>query len=642
MLTPPTVDNALAVLRLGILGLTLLAIAGGLVRSSIWLRGKPQRVAKLAGLLQVPARYLGDLHDMVARDPFTARMHAAVALGLVAATLLFLVDIFLWPVALVRWLGLAACVLMLSGVGLVALRRWGRPQPGGRHRSGGEWVRLTFSLACMAAGLTLWFMTPRAGNHGGWVLMLAAVLILSAGLDLLAGLTWGGPLRHALSGTLNLAWHPRPERFGAARPDVGLVPVDLSDSRLGVAQVADLGWNRILNVDACVQCGRCEAACPAYAAGQPLNPKAFVNDIAVAAGLGPMMGRYSGNPHPPMARGLQDAAVPSAKGPGLVAPETLWACTTCRACVHECPMMIEHVDLMVDLRRHHALETGQIPGKAPWALENLRTTDTLGGDAVSARFQWARDLNLQVLDEHGETDVLLWVGEAGFDDRNRQTLRALVALLRIANVDFAVLGDAECDCGDTARRLGEDAIFQDLAKRNIATLGRLRFRRIVSADPHVFNSLRNDYALLGARYQVLHHTQLLAELLGQGLLNVQHRLPEAVTYHDPCYLARYNGEVDAPRVILAAISTSPVEMERSGKRARCCGGGGGAPLTDVPGERRIADMRMDDIRTTGAGLVAVACPNCMTMLEGVAAPRPQIADIAELLLSSVDPERTRW
>lgn len=300
-------------------------------------------------------------------------------------------------------------------------------------------------------------------------------------------------------------------------------------------------------------------------------------------------------------------------------------------------MMIEHVDAVIDLRRYQTLELGAVPGKAALTLDELRATDTVGGRALSARLDWAADLKLRVLGEGEACDVLLWLGEGAYDLRNQRTLRALVLLLRRAGVDFAVLGEAELDCGDVARRLGDEATFQDLARRTIAILSRRRFARIVTADPHALHVLRNEYPALGGSWTVLHHTALLAGLVESGALTVTRPLGQAVAYHDPCYLGRYNGETEAPRTLLDALGAERREMARSGLRSRCCGGGGGAPLTDVAGERRIPDMRMDDAQATGAPLLAVACPTCTQMLEGVVGPRPAVAEIAELLLAATEP-----
>ncbi|MET0609740.1 MAG: dimethylglycine demethylation protein DgcB, partial [Pseudomonas caspiana] len=384
----------------------------------------------------------------------------------------------------------------------------------------------------------------------------------------------------------------------------------------------------------CVQCGKCEAACPAFAAGQPLNPKKLIQDMVVglAGGTdakfagspypGKEIGLHGGNPHQPIVNGLVDA-------------ETLWSCTTCRACVEECPMMIEHVDAIVDMRRHLTLEKGATPNKGAEVLENLIATDNPGGFAPGGRMNWAADLSLNLLSDKKSVDVLFWVGDGAFDMRNQRTLRAFVKVLKAAKVDFAVLGLEERDSGDVARRLGDEATFQMLARRNIQTLSKYSFKRIVTCDPHSFHVLKNEYGAFDGNYLVQHHSTYMAELIQGGALNLGQHKGSSVTYHDPCYLGRYNGEYEAPRDVLRALGIEVKEMQRSGFRSRCCGGGGGAPITDIPGKQRIPDMRMEDIRETGAELVAVGCPQCTAMLEGVVEPRPMIKDIAELVADAL-------
>lgn len=306
-------------------------------------------------------------------------------------------------------------------------------------------------------------------------------------------------------------------------------------------------------------------------------------------------------------------------------------------------MMIEHVDAIVDMRRHLTLEKGATPNKGAEVLENLIATDNPGGFNPGGRMNWAADLNLKLLPEVKSTEVLFWVGDGAFDMRNQRTLRAFVKVLKAAGVDFAVLGLEERDSGDVARRLGDEATFQQLARRNIQTLAKYRFQRIVTCDPHSFHVLKNEYGALGGDYQVQHHSTYIAELIAAGQLDLGRHKGGSVTYHDPCYLGRYNGEYEAPRQVLRALGIEVKEMQRAGLRSRCCGGGGGAPITDIPGKQRIPDMRMEDIRETGAELVAVGCPQCTAMLEGVVEPRPMIKDIAELvaeaLLESAAPSK---
>ncbi|UEM03150.1 (Fe-S)-binding protein [Skermanella rosea] len=607
-----------------------------LVQARRWRAGRAADVDIVAGLKALPRRYLVDVHEVVARNSFNSRFHALTAGGFLAS-LVLIVALALPPLrhgAVWGLLSLALAAMLAGGLMVGWRRRVERPA----ELSGGRFSRLPFALLAYAAAFLAVALDQAAGGVLPVWLALALVLAGAWGCAELVLGVWKGPLKHAIHGALHLVAHPRPLRFrdGAGR-DSAIRPLDLEAPRLGAERPVDFDWNRLLGFDACVQCGRCETACPAYAAGLPLNPKKLIQDLVTALDEDGSDRNYAGHGHPGRPVGsAQGGPAEPVIGP-TVHPDTLWACTTCRACVQECPMMIEHVDAVVDLRRFQTLELGATPGKAAGMLEELRATDNPGGRPLSRRLDWAVDLDLPLLADRGGCDVLLWLGDGAFELRTQRSLRALVKLLRRAGVDFAVLGAEELDCGDVARRLGDEATFQDLARRNVTTLRRYRFDRIVTADPHALHTLRNEYRPFGLDVPVVHHTAFLLDLLRDGRLKAETRLSESVTYHDPCYLGRYNGEIEAPRDLLDAIGVARVEMERSGLRSSCCGGGGGAPLTDVAGERRIPDVRMDHARATGAATVAVACPNCALMLEGVVGPRPQVAEIAELVLAATEP-----
>ncbi|WP_027960674.1 dimethylglycine demethylation protein DgcB [Halomonas halodenitrificans] len=630
-------DTLLPILMFCALALMLL---GAWRRVSLWRQGRPSPVSLMRGLAAMPRRYLVDLHRVVERDTYMSRTHVATAGGFVLAALLaIIVHGFGLHHRLLGFALLGATVLMFCGALFVAKRRRNPPA----RLSKGPWDRLPKSLLMFSVSffvVTLPVAGILPGDVGGWGL----ALLLSAGVawgiaEMFFGMTWGGPMKHAFAGALHLAWHRRAERFGGGR-STGLKALDLEapDAPLGVEKPTDFTWNQLLGFDACVQCGKCEAACPAFAAGQPLNPKKLIQDMVIGlaggndadfAGSpypGVPLGEHSGGPHQPIV---------NLQGKGLVDADTLWSCTTCRACVEECPMMIEHVDAIVDMRRHLTLEQGATPNKGAEVLDNLIATDNPGGFNPGGRLNWAADLNLPLMSEKKQADVLFWVGDGAFDMRNQRTLRAFVKVLKAAGVDFAVLGQEERDSGDVARRLGDEATFQRLARRNIASLAQYRFDRIVTCDPHSFHVLKNEYGALGGNYQVLHHSTYMDELIADKRLTLGQHKGGSVTYHDPCYLGRYNGEYEAPRSVLKAIGIEVKEMERSGFRSRCCGGGGGAPITDIPGKQRIPDMRMNDIKETGAELVAVGCPQCTAMFEGVVEPRPHVKDIAELVADAL-------
>jgi Fe-S oxidoreductase len=597
-------------------------------RALLWRAGRSAAWSWLT-LLAIPKRYFVDLHHVVAREPYIARTHVATAGGAVAALVLVALNYGLMLYSrYLDWAILGATAIMLGGAFFVWLRRRKAPA----RLSRGAWSRLPYSLAAFALGLLI--VSLPVPVLSGAVAVLALLLLIAGCAELALGIGLGGPMKHAIAGLLHLAFHPRQERFHG-KLSTALKPLALEKKEYGISKPSDFQWNQLLGFDACVQCGKCEAACPAFAAGQPLNPKKLIQDLVVGLS-NDTDDNYAGSPYPGMPVGEHYGSLFETVVPSLIEAQTLWSCTTCRACVQECPMLIEHVDAIVGLRRNLALTQGDVPGKAPQTLDNLRQTATVGGYDRNARYHWAVDLDVKTIQPNMPVDVLLVAGEGAFDMRYQRTLRALVKLLKAANVDFAVMGALERDTGDTARRLGDEATFQMLARRNIDTFSTLSFKRIVTADPHVLHSLKNEYAAFGGRYEVLHHTTLLAQLAASGQLKLgKSAETRKLTYHDPCYLGRYNGEIEAPRELLRGIGIQVNEMERSGLRGRCCGGGGGAPLTDIPGKQRIPDIRIQDARTIGAEVVAVGCPQCTAMLEGVVGNRPDVLDIAELVASAL-------
>ncbi|MEF2071883.1 DUF3483 domain-containing protein [Consotaella aegiceratis] len=602
-------------------------------RVTLWQRGRPARVDWLRGLKALPKRYLVDVHHVVDRDRGASRMHVPVAAGLIAACGLSVLGLIPALGSSRLWWGLVAIAfaVMLAGANLEGSRRYPQKLP---RLSAGRYQRLPLLLFAFAGG---GFATAGLGAAGDPMPGLAVLALLAAavgGLGLALEVA-NGPMRHALAGATHLVAHPRPGRFEGRR-ETALHPLDLAAAKLGAETPSDFDWNRLLSFDACIQCGRCEAVCPAFAAGQPLSPKHLIADLARAQTV--TVAPYDGAPYPnarPVA-GTGGPQRPVIGADAMIHPDTLWSCTTCRACVEECPMMIEHVDAIVDLRRFRTLEMGAVPIKAAEPLDNLRGCDEPSGRALAARTDFAAGLDLPLMRDVGSADLLLWLGQGAYDLRYQRTLRALIRLLRIAEVDFAVLGAEERDCGDLARRLGDEATFQRLAQDNIATLAAYRFSRIVTADPHALHVLRNEYPAFGGRYDVVHHTALLEELMAAGQLPAGALPDRSVTYHDPCYLGRYNDEFDAPRAVLDRLGVERREMARSHRTAMCCGGGGGAPVTDIAGDTRIPDLRMRQAGETGASIVAVACPGCTAMLEGVVGDRPEVRDVAELVLQAVE------
>jgi Fe-S oxidoreductase len=576
--------------------------------------------ASWRGVFDVPRRYFVHVHEAVGRRRLSAPMHVLVAGGSIAAVLALALGLVAPAIACLV-AGLAA-VAVASGA-LLNARRRGAPLA--RHASGGPWARLAMLCAIAAAALAAPLAVPLAtALLPAWVPAWGAILPGLAAIGLLGALGLRGPLRHALAGLVSLAAHPRPGRFEGSGDDVALVPVDIVAGPLGRSGRAEFRWIDLAQFDACVQCGRCEAACPAFAAGQPLNPKRLIHDLA-RGGVNPPA--YHGAGHPGLA--------PDATTDGAIAAETLWACTTCRACVDACPMFIEHLDAIIDLRRASVLRDGALPAASAAALVNLAATGNRFGAAPAARVAWAYGLGIRELAQGEGAAILLWTGDAAFEPRGQQTLRALATILRRAGIDFAILGEDEPDSGDLARRIGDDVLAQRQATDVVAALACRRIGTILTIDPHVANAFINDMPEIAASWTVLHHAAFLAGLIASGQLRVA-PLTEAVTLHDPCYLSRYLGETQAPRALLGALGMRLVEPPRSGRESRCCGWGGGAALADVPGRVRPSDIRSAELTSSGAVRVAVACPNCAVMLAGATRTALPMADLADLVLEAAD------
>jgi Fe-S oxidoreductase/nitrate reductase gamma subunit len=451
-------------------------------------------------------------------------------------------------------------------------------------------------------------------------------------------------LFHLFAGPANIYWHT--ERPGGALPGT-----DLEAEHLGAPELAAFAWKSLMDLDACTECGRCQDACPAYAVGQPLSPKRVVLDLqARLQAQAPVLPALLLPPSP----GAGDGGRSAARGPGgadhpmiggTIREETLWSCTTCRACMEACPVLIEHIPLIVDMRRHLAMERGDMPEGMAAATMSVEERGHPWRGTTSSRTDWYEGLDVRVLGPGEEADVLFWVGCTGaLDPRNQKVVRAFARLMRQAGLDFGVLGADEVCTGDPARRMGNEYQFTMQAEQNVATLGQRKFRRIVTACPHCFNTLKNEYRDFGGHYEVVHHSQLLAELLEQGRLPRSPAVDAAlgtVTFHDPCYLGRHNGIYEAPRAVVAAAGRGQVEMARSRNKSFCCGAGGGRVFQDERGGARINHERGRQARQTGASCVATACPFCMIMMEDGAkaaaggGAAQEVKDIAELLAEAV-------
>ncbi len=420
--------------------------------------------------------------------------------------------------------------------------------------------------------------------------------------------------------------------FASTRPHGHLEPLrfDVPDDemRFGAGTVRDMTWKQTLDTFSCTECGRCQDVCPAWATGKELSPKLLImalRDQVFAEG-------------PALVRTGNGEFEPAPLVPDAVKDEIVWDCVTCGACVRECPVSIEHVDHVIDLRRHLVMVDSRFPSEAEQMLRDVERASNPWGKPQTERADWAERLGVKVL-EPGDPapEILYWVGcAASFDERARTAAESTVKLLKAAGVDFAILGPREACTGDPARRMGNEYLFQAYAEQNVGTLNESGVKKVVASCPHCFNTLRNEYPDFGGDYEVVHHSELLAELMREGRLEPSSN-GNAITYHDSCYLARHNDVLEGPREIVAAVG-EPVEMERSGKRTFCCGAGG-AHMWMEERAGKINEERAREAAETGAEALAVACPFCTVMLDDGVRQRGdelRVVDVATLLAESVE------
>jgi Fe-S oxidoreductase len=426
---------------------------------------------------------------------------------------------------------------------------------------------------------------------------------------------------HIATAAINV-FFSRTRRRGRLEPLRFDVPE--AEMRFGAGTIRDLTWKEMVDSFSCTECGRCQDVCPAYNTGKVLSPKLLImgiRDQVFAEGPALLAG---GELLPIVNNGVPE--------------EMIWDCVTCGACVHECPVSIEHIDHIVDLRRDLVMMQSSFPSEAESMLRDVERVGNPWGKPQGDRESWAEGLGVRVVQE-GETapEILYWVGcAAAYDERARTAAESTVKLLQKAGVDFAILGARESCTGDPARRMGNEYVFQAYAEQNVATLNEQGVTKIVASCPHCLNSLANEYPDFGGRYEVMHHTQLLAELLRDGKLEPVKSETE-ITYHDSCYLARHNDVESEPRELVAAVG-KPVEMANHGKRTFCCGAGGAHMWMEERG-RPINEERVRQAAETGAETLAVACPFCTVMLDdGVRASGKQlrVVDVSTLLVESID------
>lgn len=654
----------------------------GVVRPTAPLRDARRRTAALV-------RY-AFLQTRMFRDRRAGTWHYAVfaaflllAIGVANLATFGVVEaVVAWPLGGVLWAILlfarnVAAVAALAGIAYFLLRRIiARPSRLTLSRSGIAVLLLIGGIVAAELGALIceaavWGPLPGAvlTNAGGAA--IAAAGVDPTVLEAIFGISiW----LHLLCVAIFFAWLPATKHLHVAtsffnvylrklEPRGALPAMDLeaADATFGLRTLGDLTWKDVLDGLTCTECGRCQDACPAHATGKPLNPKALVMGIRELTADSETGLRLVPNSPSVAALGgtYDDRATPTAVAlpllPEAISYDAVWDCLTCGACVEACPVLIEHVDKIVGIRRNLVLEESRFPFEVTAAFRGLETAASPWGQPASSRLDWAKGLPFEVpvaavVARSGglpEIEVLWWVGcAAAFDDRARRVARAFATCLHAAGVRFAVLGHEEACTGDPARRMGNEYVFQMLAMQNVETLGKYGPPAIVTACPHCFNMLTNEYPQFGGVYSVTHHSTYLAGLLAAGRLATL--APEGTTtrrvaFHDSCYLARYNGIVAPPRDVLRAIpGVRLAEPEARGRQTFCCGAGGGRMWMEETRGTRINAARTTQLLATGADTIAVSCPFCLVMLrDGIADAGKGDAvttlDIAEVLADTAVP-----
>jgi len=605
----------------------------------------------------------GILHRRILQDRYPGLIHLFIFLGVIIPFVVIVIVQFMFtvPDSIARLLSLCLDLCALLGITFVILAFYRRyiTRPSRLDNQPDDLLSLILLLLILCTGLLMESLrlSVIGKDTQAWAPIgnFIASLIDSTGLStstkgilalimfrihffLVLGFIAFIPyskLFHIVSSSLNMIYR-------SSKPKGALSHMDLEDEdaeSFGVSKIEEFTWKQLLDLDACTRCGRCQDHCPAFLTEKPLSPKTLILDLKEHL--------HERGPKVLQAKRQKTTldAIPSMTG-SIINEDVLWACTTCRNCMEHCPVYVEHVDKIIDLRRYQVLMESKFPEELMEAFRGLEKNSNPWGLSYEARADWVEELSVPLMSEMSEENVqyLFFVGcIRSYDDRNKKVAMAMVRILNHLGIKFAVLGMEEGCCGDPARRVGNEYLYQILAQTNIETFNRYKVKRILTTCPHCYNTLKNEYPQLGYKAEVIHHAEFLQDQIQAGHLKLDHELAKTLTFHDPCYLGRYSNIYDPPRRVLEAIPSLEIkEMKRSRNKSLCCGAGGGWMWMDEKIGKRINIQRLEDALATEAEWIATACPFCVTMFDDAIKSkdleeRVKIWDIAEMVEQSLFP-----
>jgi len=609
----------------------------------------------------------GFAHRKILQDLYPGSLHLCIFIGFLIPIGVILITQFMFtlPVLMARILSLALDIIAVFAIVSLLLILYRRyiTRPSRLDNKPEDFKALALILLILLTGIFLeslrlsvigkdtqtWAPVGKALaaliNTAGWSTvtksLLAKIIFRIHFFLVLCTIAYipFSKLFHLISSPMNMI-------FRSLDPKGALSFMDLEDEKaesFGIAKIEEFTWKQLMDLDACTRCGRCQEHCPAHLTEKPLSPKKIILDLKDHLHLrAPQILKAK-------SKNTEAEEVPPLIG-NLIEKEALWACTTCRSCMEHCPVFIEHVDKIVDMRRYQVLMESKFPEELTTAFKGLETNSNPWGMGRDSRADWIKELDVPIISETSGEDIeyLFFVGcIRSYDDRNKKVTTAIARILNHLGIKFAILGVEEGCCGDPARRVGNEYLYQILAQANIKTFNRYNIKRILTTCPHCYNTLQNEYPQLGFNCKVVHHAEFLQENIQNGRLKLEHSLAKRTTYHDPCYLGRYSGIYKPPREILQSIPSLDLrEMRRSGIDSLCCGAGGGWMWMDEKIGKRINIQRLEDALATDPEWITTACPFCVTMFDDAIKDKNmeedlKIWDLAELIEQALFGEKKK-